>query len=583
MTPRLAEPEHETVHVETAGQPVQGAAGVWPEAREDVGSSLRAWAPRLVAGALLATYLAFYGPVFATALRDCWNDPNYSHGVLVPIAALALAWMRRRDVFYHPGPVRRAWNIVAWSALGFGCAGWVAAGAAAEEFTQRAAGIGIGLGLSGVLGGAARLRRYGWPILLLLCAVPLPSLVYSQVSFPLQLLSARLAAGTLDLLGLEVVRSGNIFEVNGNALEVVRACSGIRSIMALGTLAFAAAVALRLRPWQVLGLAAAVLPAALCGNLLRLVATSLLVVGFGPSTAEGHVHEAVGVASFVASLAILAVVLRLVRHGDVARSDAAPAGAPHAEGDAAAATRWRSPLGALPLSRLRFEVVAAVRAFAASRPPSTRAAAGALALLVTAGGYAMFLHRHAVEAGAPVDLAAVPLDFDVFRGTEIPMTDRVLDQVQADDYVFRSYAAPAGPDVALYVGYYRNPRQGAQIHSPRHCYPGAGWKIRGSEPLVVRDLAGALTPMRRLVVDKNGRRDVVVYWYETRTGRLTGDLELKLALMRTALLHRPQDAAFVRWSTALDGGESVEDATRRLLSAVARAHAHLEAALPFSS
>lgn len=541
-----------------------GAAGAWPESRDDVTGGDRAVAARLLVGVLLACYAFLYGPVFAGSLRDCWNDPSYSHGVLMPLVVLVLAWMRRRDVFQLPLPARRTWNAVAWMALAAGCAAWVVGAAAAEEFTQRTAGIWIAIGLCGVLGGPSRLRRYGLPLLLLACAVPLPSLVYAQISFPLQLLSARLAAGSLDLLGLEVVRSGNIFEVNGHALEVVRACSGIRSIMALGTLALAAVVALRLRFVPGLVLAATALPAALFGNLLRLVVTALLVVGFGPSAAEGHVHEAVGVASFVASLAILALALRFLRRRAEAPRDS--------HDDGAARFSW---------VRLRGEIVGAARTLGTLRPVSLAAAALALAVLAAAGGYATFLHHHTVEPGRAPDLAALPLDFDRYRGTEIPMTDRVLEQVQADEYVFRTYAAPAGPDVGLYVGYYRDPRQGAQIHSPIHCYPGAGWKIRGSEPLLVRDFSGAMTNMRRLVVDKRGRQDVVIYWYETRTGRLTSDLDLKLNLMRTALLQKPQDAAFVRWSTPIAEGESVDEATKRLLSALARAHPQLEAALPF--
>ena len=74
---------------------------------------------------------------------------------------------------------------------------------------------------------------------------------------------------------------------------------------------------------------------------------------------------------------------------------------------------------------------------------------------------------------------------------------------------------------------------------------------------------------------------MVLYWYDTRTGRLTSDLDLKFNLMRTALLHRPQDAAFVRWSTPLVPGENVDTATARLLGAVADTYPALEAALPF--
>ena len=214
---------------------------------------------------------------------------------------------------------------------------------------------------------------------------------------------------------------------------------------------------------------------------------------------------------------------------------------------------------------------------------SLRAAWVSMAILALVGAYGGFLSRHLAEPGESPRLSQLPLRLGSLAGEEIPLGGEILQQVQADSYVFRTYQAPSGPEVGLYVGYYRSARHGAQIHSPMHCYPGAGWDIQDTSPLLVRDLRGHLTEMRRLLVERDGREDVVVYWYDTRTGRLTSDLQLKVNLMRTALLHRPQDAAFVRWSTPVADGESVEDATTRLLSVVARAFPHLEAALPFGS
>lgn len=97
----------------------------------------------------------------------------------------------------------------------------------------------------------------------------------------------------------------------------------------------------------------------------------------------------------------------------------------------------------------------------------------------------------------------------------------------------------------------------------------------------MRRLDGGYDELRRLVVERDGRRDVVVYWYDTRTGRLSDDVELKLNLMRTALLRLPQDAAFVRWSTPIAEHESLDAATRRLLVVAAHALPHLQEVLPF--
>jgi EpsI family protein len=264
-------------------------------------------------------------------------------------------------------------------------------------------------------------------------------------------------------------------------------------------------------------------------------------------------------ATFGVSLALLGLAARFLRRG-----------APQPERRSAALPR-----------RPRHEVLRALAWFRTLRVVSLQSAWVALVLLTAAGAWSAWLRFETVAPQALPHLEALPLDLPELDGSDIALDDRVVDQVQPDAWLFRTYAAPAGPDLALYVGYYLDPREGAQIHSPLHCYPGAGWKIERSEPIQVRDLDGRVSEMRRLLVRRQERTDVVIFWYETRTRRLTGDLQLKLELLRTALLRRPRDAAFVRWSTPIAAGETVEDATTRLLGGAARAMPHLEAALPF--
>jgi EpsI family protein len=214
-------------------------------------------------------------------------------------------------------------------------------------------------------------------------------------------------------------------------------------------------------------------------------------------------------------------------------------------------------------------------------PVSARAAWTCFVVLALAGAYGTFLRLHTAEAAERPRLADLPLEFDGFTGEDLALDDRVLDQVRADAHVFRTYTSQGAPDIVLYVGYYSGQRQGAQVHSPLHCYPGAGWTVEKVERLPVLDLDGKVTHLARLVVQRAGDRDVVVYWYDTRTGRLTSDVGLKLNLMRTALLHRPPDAAFVRWSTTIQPNEDLDAATARLLTAVAHMLPRLQAALPF--
>ena len=533
-----------------------GSAGVWPDGPGSDGdaSSVLLRMARIPVALLTALFAAVYGPAAVQTLIDCWRDSNYSHGVLMPIVVVLLARSRRHDVrLLAPSAaqndVRRAWLCFV-----AGCGGFVLGTAASESFAMRTSGVLVATGLCGVLGGSRGWRRYAPAVALLVCAIPLPYVIYYRISVPLQLLSARLAVGTLTALGLDVTRSGNVFEVGGHALEVVGACSGIRSIMALTTLACVGAVWLRLRPIRGAALVLAAPFLAMFGNVLRLVVTALLVLRFGVGAAEGAVHESVGVVSFAASLALLAVLMNLARRGDPAPLDVPKAGRHH--------TNWRGWLGTV-------------------RAVSARGAWVAVAMFAAVGVYGFVLRAHAVEPSGNAHLESVPLQFAGYAGEDLPIDDRVLNQVQPDAFLFRNYVNDAASSIGLYLGYYVNPREGAQVHSPMHCYPGGGWDILASAPLAALDPAGKPTRFQRLVVRKDGRTDVVVFWYETRTGRLTSDIGLKFNLMRTALLHAPQDVAFVRWSTPLDANESVEAGTARLLQVVATAWSDVEAALPF--
>jgi EpsI family protein len=356
-----------------------------------------------------------------------------------------------------------------------------------------------------------------------------------------------------------VQRWGNIFEVNGHSLEVVRACSGVRSMMTLGTMAAAMAVILRFRVWAGISMLLLSLPIAMLGNAFRLVLTALLVLAFGDKMSEGWRHDAIGFLGFALSLGLLGLLTRLLHR-------------PQAAG---AATVAPVQTALVPRS------IAWRRLWAGLQPLSSRSAAIALILLLAASVYGMLLGSHAPSPTSQSNLQSFPLQFMGLEGEEVGLSPRVLEEVGVDDYIFRNYWSAVSPEINLYVGYYRSQRQGSQIHSPQHCYPGTGWNVESSEPLRVRNHKGDIEELRRLVVRKKERTDVVVYWYDTRTGRLSGDFSLKFNLMRTALLHLPQDAAFVRWSTPIDETEDLDAATLRLLTAAARSLPQLDRSLPF--
>jgi len=116
-----------------------------------------------------------------------------------------------------------------------------------------------------------------FPWLFLLFMVPIPNLVFNEITFPLQLLASKVAAATLPVLGVPVLREGNVIQLPAMALEVAEACSGIRSLMSLATLAVIYGYLLEPRNSIRVALALASVPIAVLANSSRIVGTGLLV------------------------------------------------------------------------------------------------------------------------------------------------------------------------------------------------------------------------------------------------------------------------------------------------------------------
>jgi EpsI family protein len=169
----------------------------------------------------------------------------------------------------------------------------------------------------------------------------------------------------------------------------------------------------------------------------------------------------------------------------------------------------------------------------------------------TRGGSAVAVPRHA--------LADLPPILDEWRGEPGPPLDPgAVQMLGADDYLNRVYTRPAGPPVAVYVGYYASQRSGDTIHSPLNCLPGAGWEPVARTRTAI-DVGGA-TPVsvNRLIIQKGLDRALVLYWYQSH-GRVTASEYWGRALLvLDALRTSRTDGAIVRVIAPLDNSSHAE-------------------------
>ena len=182
-----------------------------------------------------------------------------------------------------------------------------------ELFTARMSFILLVTGLIWTFFGWAMVRELRFPLLVLVLAIPFPAIVFNRITFPLQLMASRIASDVLPLLGVPTLHEGNVIELPIMKLEVAEACSGIRSLMSLFTLAVFYGYFLERTTNRRVILALASIPIAVTANVARIVGTGLCVQYWDPEKALGFFHEFSGWVMFVVSLICLYLVHRAMR------------------------------------------------------------------------------------------------------------------------------------------------------------------------------------------------------------------------------------------------------------------------------
>jgi exosortase len=252
-----------------------------------------------------AILLGLIGLLFSEVLKGLvlqwWNDSDYSFGFFVPIFSLFILWCEReRWMKSEIKPTNLGFVVMlgAVALLFLGSLG-------AELFISRISMLFLLAGMVLFLAGWSFLRAVSFPLAYLIWMVPIPVVIYNQITFPLQLLASRMATAGLELIHVPVLRDGNILVLSNYSLEVVEACSGIRSLMSLVALAVAYGYLASRRRWIRYVLAALMVPIAIATNAIRIMGAGILARRFGPAAAEGFLHEFSGWAVFLVALALM--------------------------------------------------------------------------------------------------------------------------------------------------------------------------------------------------------------------------------------------------------------------------------------
>lgn len=280
--------------------------------------------PWILSIAILTLMTAgLYHDVIINMATQWYNDPNNSHGFLVPLISAYLLWEKREDI-KEADIVPSNFGIIV---LLFGILLLIVGNIAAELFTMRFSMIVVMAGLIIFLAGFTLFRVVLLPLGYLILMIPIPYILYNAVAFPLKLFAAKSAVAFLRLIEIPVYRDGNIIALAQTTLEVADACSGIRSLMSLIALGIALSFFTQ-RGWprRILLVVFAV-PVAIFVNVIRVIITGILAHYYGEKAATGFFHEFSGFVMFAVAMGMLiALSLALSRFWKRRNAPGIPAG-----------------------------------------------------------------------------------------------------------------------------------------------------------------------------------------------------------------------------------------------------------------
>lgn len=491
---------------------------------------------------LLLPIIWLYTPILVRLFLQ-WvgpnSDPNFQHGIFVPLFALYVLWQDRKKL--RTIPPESFWAglplvALALFTLVFGILG-------AEIFLQRVSLLILLAGLILLFRGQTFFRAILFPWAFLILMIPPPTLIMQHITFPLQLLASRLATNLLRLVGVPVLREGNTLTLAAMPLDVAEACSGIRSLLTLVTLAIIYGYLMECRKWVRVVLVCLAIPIAVVANSFRVFGTGLLVQYVGKDAGQGFFHEFEGWLVFVVALVMLFAVHRVIsfiwKSGPVAAHDLAGV---------------ETSVSKRPADEIRMSAW------------SPRFGIAAVLLLATAIG--LQAHSHNEVFPPRESLSSLPSQIDGWTGTDIPIDQETLNVLGPGEFLLRDYAhesQPPAPPVNLYIAYFPTQRAGDTIHSPNHCLPGAGWIPTSRQIIQLSGPDGSSFPVNRDVVSKLGDRQLVLYWFQAHGREVASEYQAKYYLIADSIRMNRSDGALVRLMTPMRQGESADAAQARMM------------------
>ena len=494
------------------------------------------WFELLVVAAIPVYWIGF------VSLGAAWITPEYSHGPLIPLISLYLFLRELRD---SPAPAqhsvinRKPGIALILFSLAFGIFGNMIR---IPDVVTYAFILWVG-GVVLTVMGWDRGKRHQLPVLHLIFMLPLPQMLFWQMTIFLQLVSSNIGVWFIQMMNIPVFLEGNIIDLGVYKLQVAEACSGLRYLFPILSFSYLFGILYRgpFRHKAVLFLMAA--PRTVLMNSFRIGMIGVLVNSYGIGQAEGFLHFFEGWVIFGACIGILfltAIALQRLTPSPMSLSETIDLDT------AGLGTQMQRITGLAPARGL---------------------AVAALLTLVIGAAFVLTPERP-VQTVAREGFSGYPRDLGEWSGAVQSLEPEVERVLGATDYINATYmAAGERSYVNLFSAWYEKQTEGSGIHSPEVCLPVGGWEIFSLTQHTVHmpETPYGSFPVNRAVIQKGLSKQLVYYWFEQRGKRQTNDYAAKIGVVWDSLTIGRSDGAIVRFVTPIEDGETEADAEARML------------------
>ena len=482
-----------------------------------------------LASLLIAMY---WGGVSELLFR--WDrQEEYSHGYLLPLIALFFAWHRLPITREMPSSPSWAGPLLALFTVFIYIAGELSALYILVHYAIILSIIAFILAASGW----RILNEFKAAIAVLIFAIPLPYFIEAGLTAQLQLISSRIGVEFIRFCEIPAFLEGNIIDLGSYKLQVVEACSGLRYLFPLLSLAFISAYMYQDAMWKRIVIFISAIPITVFMNSFRIGLVGLFVEYYGIEAAEGFMHDFEGWVIFMACMALLLMEIYLL--SCIGKN----------------AKRWNEVFGLSDHGEIPPAKADSAKKYFSAPFIST--------LLIS---LASFIAVYSVEGREEIspehkDYALFPTEIDNWHGNRDVLDNRTIDQLGFSDYLLIDYVDDNAQHVNFYVAYYESQRKGVSPHSPRVCIPGGGWEITEFDRIVHN---GA--PINKAIVQKEETKQVVYYWFQQRGRVIANEYLMKWHLLTDSIIMNRTDGALIRLTTLVQNGESTAEAELRLKS-----------------